>query len=660
MKRTRKLLTLILALVSLVCVCFAFASCTTTIDKPEKNPKVHSVSLKYDGAYINGVLEVDMTLGTLQLEAVVQRDSGATKTAVYASADENVAEVNQDGLVTLKGAGETLISATVTDKKHEFVLIVSDSSASEGFNVVVNGGVAPTAKAKEGEMITITPVIPADKEFVGWAWDDNIIRVSGNTFEMPACDVAISATFVNKLADITVASQPDSNKVAKGSPLNMDGLSIMARSAIVGEEWDVTNDCEYSTYEGDGVIVATYTLGEVTRTVEIEVEEVLGYTVTASGVQANASERGKMNAIPENMDDTYDAYKSTGYIAGQGGSATSNIKFSTQHQTFTVSNLSGGDSFTYYVYSDVTANARITANLASSDYYKTSDATYTGSTPNAVYETYVKDKFSIYLNGSTKPVIINPAAKANAYTQTTGSWAVCGHFNEAFLFDMKILKGWNSIRFYCDANRAPNVSGIEVEFTGRALAEFAPDIEMKLNASLLLTSAPTDLNKDLETFKSTGAVLLTTEGGASKYTIDKEGAYTAIKGAILGCKAAYYFYAEGNGTVKILLTASSSAYYKSSDATYSDSTPNAVREVNFKEHYAITLNGTTVTALDSAKVDAYKQDTGSWAVCQRFIEDIVLLEVEIKAGWNVLEFTTINKDHIANLSTLKVQYQYTN
>ena len=652
MKGTKKLLTFVLALVSIVCACFAFASCSE-VEPPETVKKVHTVTLQHESANVVGVLEKELSLGTVQFTASVVCDAGAVATLTYASSDTTVATIDQTGLATLVCAGETVISASAGDKKHEIVLIVTDSSTKEGHTVTVNGGITQTPKANEGEIVYLTPVIPEDKEFNGWTWDDNIIKVTGNSFEMPATDVTISANFVNKLADIKVVEAPDSNKIAKGSPLNIDGLIIMAKSALSGEEWNVTNDCTFSEFDGGESITATYTLGEVTRTAEIEVEEIIGYTVSPSKVQQNAASKSTMNVVPSDVDGELADYKDTGYIAGTQGST---LKFSTQNVTFCVSNLSAMNEFTFYFYSEISANARLTAGVASADYYKSSDATYTGTTPNSVYETYLNDKFEIFANGSEQPSVINPAAKANAYTQTSGSWGVCGHFNDAYLFDMKVVKGWNTVRFYAKANRAPNVSYVKVEFTGKALTEFASDITMGVLEGIVFTTAPVDLDTELADFKGTGALYLYNPRNSDNYEVGKEGSYNAIKGAMKGDKATYYFYAGGTGTVKISIIAASSAYYKTSDATYSGSTPNAVREISFKNHYGIKLNGTAVTALDTAFIPAYQQEAGSWAVCQRFVE-VHLLTIDITKGWNAIEFECISTD-VANLSTMKIEYQY--
>lgn len=639
MKRTKKVLMFVLALATVACTSLALASCGTPVEPPVAEAKVYSVTLQYDSANINGVLATDLSVGTVQLTAAVVKDAGATATVVYTGSDSSIAEVDETGLVTLKKEGEVVITATIGDLKHEIVLVIVDSSATTGYTITVNGGTADLTEAAAGETIVLTPVLPEDKEFSGWSWDDAIAKVSGNIFEMPAENVVITANFVDKLADISVVEEPTNNVVAKGSSINKDGLKIVARATLSGEEWDVTKDCTFSTYQsGDTSITASYTLGAVTRTAEIAVREVSSYTVDPETVQASAENKWKMNAKPEVMDEAYDGYKTTGYIAGTG----SNLKFGIENGTFCIGNFVANNEVTYYFWSDVAANARITIGVASCAYFSSTG----GSTPDSVSEIALSSAYSIYLNGDAddKPTI-NPGAKAEGHVLETPSWAVCGMFNDAYLFDMAVEYGWNSITFV-PAGRQCNVSYLKAEFTGKDLAVFAENIEMPLSASMQLETAPIDLDKELTLFKETGAVLLE---GSGNFSIGSEGGVMAIKSARKGCKATYYFYSEGAGTANVKLQAASSAYY-------GGATPNAVRAIDFKTQYQITVNGSVTQALDSAKIEAYSQEEHSWSVCQRFVT-IDLLQMEVKKGWNSIEFLTISDD-VANLAKLTVEFAY--
>lgn len=643
MKRTKKVLMFVLALASVACTSLALASCGTPVEPPVAVAKVYSVTLQHDSTNVNGVLSVDLSVGTVQLSAVVIKDEGAPATVVYTSSDPSVAEVDENGLITLNATGETVITATVGDLKHEIVLTVSNTMSVSGYAITVNGGVADLTEAQAGEMVVLTPVIPEDKEFSHWTWDEKILQMSGNIFTMPDSAVTITANFVDKLASLSVASAPDNNAMAKGAKLNTDGLQIFAHAAISGEEWNVTKQCTFSEYTGGNTVTASYTLGEVTKTVDIEVKEVTSYTVDPLTVQATAENQRQMNAMPKVMDASYDKYKTTGFIAGNGDK----IRFSYENATFCVSNIVGGQDVTYYIWSDVAANARITASVASCAYF---NAAGTSGTPDSVKEAVLANNLTCYLNSdTTTPLTINPAAKAEAHQLETPSWSVCGIFNEAYLFDITLEYGWNSLTFLPGGSQI-NLASVKAEFTGKELTAFVPNLEMGLKQDMQLSAEPTDLDKDLDGYKETGAVWLDHREFAN-YAIGNEGGTMAIKGMQKGYKATYYFYSEGAGTATVKLKAASASYYD-----FIDGAPSAVYEIDFRSHYSIKVNGSVTAAMESAKIPAYSQDAGSWSVCQRFVT-FDLLTMDVKKGWNAIEFESLDSK-VANMANLTIEWNY--
>ncbi len=132
MKKLKTFFAFVLCVTALVCSCVALASCSTPVEPPVAVAKVQSVTLQYNQTNVNGVLETDLSLGTMQLNAVVLKDEGATVTLFYDSSDKTVAEISQNGLVTLKSVGETVISVTAGDKKHEIVLIIQGETTVGG------------------------------------------------------------------------------------------------------------------------------------------------------------------------------------------------------------------------------------------------------------------------------------------------------------------------------------------------------------------------------------------------------------------------------------------------------------------------------------------------------------------------------------------------
>ena len=72
----------------------------------------------------------------------------------------------------------------------------------ESYAVTVDGGTASLSEALEGESVTVTASVPADKRFDGWELvagegiGADMLATSRFTFVMPACDVSLRAKYV--------------------------------------------------------------------------------------------------------------------------------------------------------------------------------------------------------------------------------------------------------------------------------------------------------------------------------------------------------------------------------------------------------------------------------------------------------------------------------
>lgn len=171
---SRHLLRTIMLIMAIV-LCFAataaFFGCSTggnntppvTYQPPEETPKVHSVSISYNDEAVQGVLSVDVTRGEIQLGADVQKDDGAQGTLAFTSSVPEVATVDETGKVTLVSAGETVITADFGGVKSNMVLVVSSGTTGR-YTVTVKDGAADITTASAGDIITLTPKIPAHKE----------------------------------------------------------------------------------------------------------------------------------------------------------------------------------------------------------------------------------------------------------------------------------------------------------------------------------------------------------------------------------------------------------------------------------------------------------------------------------------------------------------
>ena len=246
MGKKQRLLALLLGIVMLF-GCFSFAGCDFLNPSTSGNnsstaattpAKVHSVVIRdSENQKIVGTLSVDLSMETVQLSARVIKEADADGTVTYESSNEEVATIAQDGKVTLKAEGETAITATAGDKKYEIVLIVSDSfaSATKTYTVTVNGGTADILKAAEGEFVTLSAIIPDHKAFVKWNYslaegDAESLWISGHKFKMPACDVNITAEYVDKMYELNVIGAKVTADESENVQQGVDGGSSKARS----------------------------------------------------------------------------------------------------------------------------------------------------------------------------------------------------------------------------------------------------------------------------------------------------------------------------------------------------------------------------------------------------------------------------------------------
>ena len=639
---------------------FGFVGCAnsgngsgeTIVNPPEKLAKVYSVTISYNGETVDGTITAELSLGEITVTASVRKDEAADGTVTYISSVPEVAEIAQSGLITLKAKGETVITATAGDKKYDIVLTVTaKTQTGEKHAITVTDGEASVAEAAAGDVVTITPAIPEDKEFLEWDFSDNVTKVNGNEFVMPDGDVKIKARLVNKLASICVMEQPLDNRVTFGSPLNKEGLKIYAKSVISGEEWDVTESCVISDLTDEDAVTATYTLGEVTKTAQIPVTFIAGYEVNAKSFKNPDNDNNvNMNPVPETLDGEFDEkYKESGYICGTEGQS---LKFSKQLDTYCASNFDKGQSLYFYFYSDFKATARIRISAASTRDYRTDG---TSGTPDAVYETVLADKFKLYFNAANAEVGVNPNAKAEAFKLGYASWAVCGHFTESWLTDVVVEKGWNYLRIDSMDYQTPNVEGIKIQFRNGDPVEFADGAKTDLANALIMKELPEDLDKALKGHEQSGAALLE-QGNDRTYnvlTIRQEGSSYSTACMVVGDKVTFYVYSEAEGTAKMYINTASGDNYRDLEGS---GAPNGVREVILKNSFSAKLNGETLVLNDDAKAEAYRQDTGSWSVCQHF-SVTELATVTLKKGWNTVLFT-YEQGAQANLGDLTFKFIY--
>ncbi len=490
MRSIRKKLLAALIFVIVLCVGIAFAACSSgEVQKPDPVLKVQSVTLRFEGKDIEGTLNADLSLGTVQIEALVVKDEGADGTVSYKSSDSSVAEIDAGGLITLKSSGETAITAEAGGKNDNFVLIVTSSGSPAGeYTITVTGGTSNVTSADAGECVYLTPQIPADKQFSGWVWDENIEGKEGNTFVMPSANVTVSAQFVNKLAGIYIAKQPESKLVANGKTLeasDFPGLKVMAEATLGNELWDVTEEMTFAL-DDDNTVTATYTLGEVSKSLDLGKAEVVNsYTVdpamyrqfagldTAFGAQIEGWPEG-FAPVPENINDpAYDEYKQTGYLGAQAnGSLVLGPLGNDDTGVITaIKEITSGAEFTYYFWSEVEGNAWLTLEVSSNQVNWTTaqaDGKYICS------PVLISQSFNVYLNGASQPAAIreeSTARQAENPLDDAGYGCLQAHNPTVILQDMEVVRGWNSVRFVAQNNNLIRVGALTATFS----ADRGPD-----------------------------------------------------------------------------------------------------------------------------------------------------------------------------------------
>ena len=210
MNKSKKFLSLLVGTTILFST-FITTSCTSS-SPPEINYNVYSVKILCDGQVINGEYSVDLSLGTVQLTTQVDKDEQADGSVTFTSSNPDVADVNSNGLVTLKKAGETVITATVGDESCYIVIVVNGQSSQQtNYTITVSGGVAKNAdgetitSAIAGDYITLVPSMPEHKDFVEWNFNTQTnLWINGNTFRMPSESLIINAEYVDTLYELTM------------------------------------------------------------------------------------------------------------------------------------------------------------------------------------------------------------------------------------------------------------------------------------------------------------------------------------------------------------------------------------------------------------------------------------------------------------------------
>lgn len=251
--------------------------------------------------------------GTLHFKSSKTRGNSDTDDIdkiTYTSVNSFEWEINNKTHKTgylLTSAGLRLRDLSITYITEGNTTTYSDYTTSCGatptiYNVTIAGDIqngtvtASPTSAAEGVTITLT-VTPADGYMLNTLAvtdeSSNLISLTDNTFEMPASDVTVSATFKEKpAATLTLSKNGDTSDKIEGKVgdvINLPTFTSDCSKTFVG--WDPKSDCAVAPKYAPG---AEYTLAAETQTLY--------------AVYANAVEGAPVNVFSE----TFDACEGTG------------------------------------------------------------------------------------------------------------------------------------------------------------------------------------------------------------------------------------------------------------------------------------------------------------------------------------------------------------
>ena len=172
---------------------------------PEAEHNVYSVTVKYEGKTVDGIINVDLSMKEIQISADVRKDPKADGKITYSSLNEDVATIDQNGKISVLSEGESVITAKAGGKSHSFILSVgNDFVEAKTYTITVIGGTASVTAAAPGEYVTLTAVIPEHKDFTRWNYSVRGVLTNGNIFRMPEEDIVITAEYTDKLYTLNV------------------------------------------------------------------------------------------------------------------------------------------------------------------------------------------------------------------------------------------------------------------------------------------------------------------------------------------------------------------------------------------------------------------------------------------------------------------------
>ena len=174
---------------------------------------VLGVTLMYNNAKVTtGVIQLDVSQKSVNVSCDVKTVGNPSYTIEYSIENNELAEIDANGKITIKKAGETVLTATAGDVSHSVVLVIGDQYAplANTYTVTVEGGFANVYQAKPGDHIYLKVDLDTlnaqHRDFIDWSYyntDTNEeltdLWINGSIFRMPECNVTVRANTKVKL-----------------------------------------------------------------------------------------------------------------------------------------------------------------------------------------------------------------------------------------------------------------------------------------------------------------------------------------------------------------------------------------------------------------------------------------------------------------------------
>lgn len=209
------------------------------IDNNSSGSTKTNVTLTYSATTVSATTA---SVGQTLANAPTLTSSVEGLTFTYESSNTNVAEVNTEGVVTIKGAGTTIIKAkfagddTYNSAEASYTLTVTEATYSVTIGETTNGQISVSStEVTAGTTVTITATPSQGHKFSGitvTGADGSSIETSGTgntrTFTMPSQDVTVNATFTEiETVVATITSNTGFATFCSNKALDFTGINTL-------------------------------------------------------------------------------------------------------------------------------------------------------------------------------------------------------------------------------------------------------------------------------------------------------------------------------------------------------------------------------------------------------------------------------------------------